>query len=237
MKPGRHRDGGRIDGILFDLDGTLVDTAPDLARALNAVLREEGLDPLPFAGIRPFVSNGAAGLLRLGFGTERDASELDRLRRRFLDHYAAALCHDTRLFPGFTTVLEELERAGRRWGVVTNKPAYLTGPLLETLGLDRRAACAVSGDTLAQRKPHPLPLLHAAETLGIEPAACVYVGDAERDIQAGLAAGMQTLIATYGYIESGAEPGTWGAHGQIDEPAGLLAWLAGRDGAAASQRR
>jgi len=237
LTAGRRANGGRIDGVLLDLDGTLVDTAPDLARALNAILREEGRDPLSFADIRPFVSNGASGLLRLGFGAELEASELDRLRTRFLDVYAAALCHDTRLFPGFAAVLEELERTGRRWGVVTNKPAYLTGPLLETLGLDRRAACAVSGDTLPRRKPHPMQLLHAARALGVEPAACVYVGDAERDIQAGLAAGMQTLIATYGYIESGAEPGTWGAHGRIDEPAGLLDWLAARDDAAELQSR
>ena len=234
MKRRRRPGSRRIDGVLFDLDGTLVDTAPDLAHTLNAIRREEGREPLPFAGIRPFVSNGANGLLRLGFGAELDGPELERLRRRFLDLYAAALCHHTQLFPGFAAVLDELERRGRRWGVVTNKPAYLTGPLLETLGLDRRAACTVSGDTLPQRKPHPLPLLHAAEALGVEPAACVYVGDAERDIQAGLAAGMQTLIATYGYIESGASPEAWGAHGSIDEPSGLLAWLDGYDGGRAA---
>ncbi|MBA3565011.1 MAG: phosphoglycolate phosphatase [Gammaproteobacteria bacterium] len=219
----------RIDAVLLDLDGTLADTAPDLAATLNHILEEEGLAPLPFTGIRPFVSNGANGLLRLGFGANIRQRELDRLRGRFLDLYAAALCQDTCLFPGFAEVLDELDNTGRKWGVVTNKPAYLTGPLLETLGLDGRAACMVSGDTLTEKKPHPLPLLHAAELMQAKAAACVYVGDAERDIRAGLAAGMQTLIASYGYIETGATPDTWGAHGVIDEPAGLLTWLASRD--------
>lgn len=219
----------RIDAVLFDLDGTLADTAPDLAATLNRVLTEEARKPLPFDSIRPFVSNGANGLLRLGFGDDLGARELDRLRRRFLDIYAAALCHHTRLFKGFSDVLVALEDSGRKWGVVTNKPAYLTEPLLEVLELDKRAACIVSGDSVRERKPHPLPLLHAAQSMQVAAAACVYVGDAERDIQAGLAAGMQTLIAAYGYIETGSRPQEWGAHGMIKEPADLMSWLEVRD--------
>ncbi|MGH8495785.1 MAG: phosphoglycolate phosphatase [Gammaproteobacteria bacterium] len=220
---------GRIEAVLFDLDGTLADTGPDLAAALNRLREEEGLAQMTYASIRPYVSNGATGLLRLGFGADLDSEGLERLRRRFLDLYADAICDHTRLFPGYDEVLEALERTGRKWGIVTNKPAYLTGPLLEILGLDKRAACVVSGDTVARSKPHPMPLLHATTLIGIPAAECVYVGDAERDVQAGLAAGMQTLIASYGYIENGATPETWGANGAIEEPADLLDWLAARE--------
>ena len=211
--------------LLLDLDGTLLDTAPDMGGALNLLRAEHGLEPLPAATIRPVVSHGAMRLVRLGFpAAEGDAFET--LRLRFLDLYAANLAVGTRLFPGFEAVLDALESRGQPWGIVTNKPGWLTAPLLAALGLDRRAACAVSGDTVAERKPHPLPLLHAAGLIDVEPAACVYVGDAERDIQAGRAAGMTTVVAAYGYLERDEDPLRWGPHGLVQHPTELLEWMA-----------
>lgn len=211
--------------LLLDLDGTLLDTAPDMGGALNRLRAEHGLEPLPAAVIRPVVSHGAMRLVRLGFpSAEGDAFE--SLRRRFLELYAANLALGTRLFPGFEAVLDALESRDQPWGIVTNKPGWLTAPLLASLGLDRRAACAVSGDTVAERKPHPLPLLHAARLIGVDPAACVYVGDAERDIQAGRAAGMTTVVAAYGYLERNEDPLQWEPHGVVQQPVELLEWMA-----------
>ena len=219
--------------LLLDLDGTLLDTAPDMGGALNLLRAEHGLEPLPAASIRPVVSHGAMRLVRLGFpSAEGDAFEA--LRLRFLELYAANLAVGTRLFPGFEAVLDALESRGQPWGIVTNKPGWLTTPLLAALGLDGRAACAVSGDTVAERKPHPLPLLHAATLIGVDPAACVYVGDAERDIQAGRAAGMTTVAAAYGYLAHDEDPRQWGPHGVVQDPVELLDWMAQ---AASSPRR
>ena len=211
--------------LLLDLDGTLLDTAPDMGGALNRLRIERGLAALPFSRIRPVVSHGAARLVTLGF-PDASGDEFETLRLRFLELYAQNLAADTRLFPGFDPVLEELERRGLPWGVVTNKPAWLTDPLLAILGLDRRAGCVVSGDTLPERKPHPLPLLHAAGLIGVPPARCVYVGDAQRDIQAGRAAGMTTVVAAYGYLAADEDPGSWEPTGIVSEPGELLAWLA-----------
>lgn len=213
--------------LLLDLDGTLLDTAPDMGGALNLLRAEHGLEPLPAATIRPVVSHGAMRLVALGF-PDAAGAVFESLRLRFLELYAANLAHGTRLFPGFEAVLESLESRGVPWGIVTNKPGWLTDPLLAALGLDRRAACAVSGDTVAERKPHPLPLLHAARLVGVAPERCLYVGDAERDIQAGRAAGMTTLVAAYGYISSGEDPRQWQPHGLVSEPAELLPWMAAR---------
>ena len=210
--------------LLLDLDGTLLDTAPDMGGALNRLRTEEGLDPVPFSSIRPVVSHGAARLVALGFPQAKDA-EFERLRLRFLDLYSRNLAEHTRLFPGLEPVLGELERLGLPWGVVTNKPGWLTDPLLAVLSLDHRAGCVVSGDTLPERKPHPLPLLHAAHLIGVPPARCVYVGDARRDIQAGRAAGMTTLVAAYGYLAADDDPGSWEPTGIVSEPAELLAWM------------
>jgi phosphoglycolate phosphatase len=210
--------------LLLDLDGTLLDTAPDMGGALNRLRAESGLEPLPHEQIRPVVSHGAMRLVSLGF-PEASGAEFERLRLRFLELYSQNLAAQTRLFPGFEPVLDELERLRLPWGVVTNKPGWLTDPLIAALGLDRRAGCVVSGDTVAERKPHPLPLLHAAGLIGVEPARCVYVGDAERDIQAGRAAGMTTVVAAYGYISADDDPGSWGPEGIIDEPAQLLEWM------------
>lgn len=208
--------------LLLDLDGTLLDTAPDLAGALNALLMEEGREPLPFERIRPHVSHGANRLVTLGFGAVEGA-ERERLYKRLLDIYRDALAHKTCLFEGFKELLESLTARNMRWGIVTNKPAWLTEPLLETLGIC--AHCVVSGDTLAERKPHPLPLLHAAELLKLTPADCIYVGDAERDIQAARAAGMQSLVALWGYLSEDDMPHVWQADGMVTSPAELGAWL------------
>ena len=173
--------------VLFDLDGTLLDTAPDMAAALNTLRREEGLEPLAFADIRPLVSNGSTGLLRLSFPQVAGAS-FEALRERFLDIYRASLAAGTQLFAGMQAVLERLEANHIPWGIVTNKPGWLTEPLLEKLSLRQRAGVVVSGDTLLARKPDPAPLLHAATELGLSPAECIYIGDAERDVLAARAA-------------------------------------------------
>jgi len=215
---------GKHSALLLDLDGTLLDTAPDMGGALNRLLEENGLAPLPASAIRPVVSHGSARLVSLGFPTAT-GDEYERLRLRFLDIYAFNLADHTRLFPGAEALLAELERLRLPWGIVTNKPGWLTDPLLEALDLDRRAACVVSGDTLPERKPHPLPLLHAASVIGIEPGRCVYAGDAERDIQAGRAAGMTTVVAAYGYISAEDDPRSWQPAGMVTEPLQLLDWM------------
>jgi len=210
--------------LLLDLDGTLLDTAPDMGGALNRLRAEHGCEPLPFSSIRPVVSHGAVRLVSLGF-PEASGAAFEALRLRFLEIYAQHLAEGTRLFDGFELVLESLEARGLPWGIVTNKPGWLTDPLLAALGLDRRAACAVSGDTLAERKPHPLPLLHAASLLGVRPEHCIYVGDAERDIQAGRAAGMTTVVASYGYLSQQDDPVSWQPHGIVATPQELLDWM------------
>jgi len=208
--------------LLLDLDGTLLDTAPDMAAALNALRAEQGEPALPFEAIRPQVSHGGAALVRLGF-SGADPERHERLRLRFLELYSRALAPGTRLFDGFEAVLARLEAERIPWGIVTNKPGWLTRPLLEALGLGRRAACVVAGDTLAKRKPHPEPLWHAAALAGREPGECVYVGDAERDIIAGRAAGMRTVAVRYGYLAVGEDPAAWRPDAIVDAPGELLA--------------
>lgn len=214
----------RCDALLLDLDGTLLDTAPDMGGALNLLRAERGLEPLQENVIRPVVSHGAMRLVALGF-PHAEGDEFERLRRRFLEIYAENLAVGTRMFPGIEVVLERLEVLGVPWGIVTNKPGWLTDPLLDALGLAGRAACAVSGDTVAEKKPHPLPLLHAAGLIRVPASHCVYVGDAERDIQAGRAAGMATVVAAYGYISADDNPERWQAHGIIHAPGELLEWV------------
>jgi phosphoglycolate phosphatase len=217
-----------IRTVLFDLDGTLLDTAPDLADALNAVLTEQGRTPLPFEQIRPVVSHGGIALIQLGFGLDRSDPGFEPLRQRLLAIYRDNLAVKTRLFAGMEKLLDEIEQRGLNWGIVTNKPGWLTEPLLQTLGLRERASCVVSGDTLEQRKPHPAPMLHACELAGSHPQQCVYVGDAERDIEAGRNAGMYTLVALFGYIQPQDTPESWQASALIDQPAEILDWLDGR---------
>ncbi|MES1195934.1 MAG: HAD-IA family hydrolase, partial [Steroidobacter sp.] len=185
--------------LLLDLDGTLLDTAPDMADALNKLLIEMNRKPLPFGDIRKTVSHGSLRMLQFAFGAENVVEGGD-LQKRFLNIYRQALAVRTKLFDGFDQVLQRVSDLGMHWGVVTNKPAWLTNPLMAELGLNTRAACIVSGDTVAHRKPHPLPMFHAAQLMSIDPAECLYVGDAERDIQAGNAASMTTLVALWGYL-------------------------------------
>ncbi len=208
--------------VLFDLDGTLLDTAPDLAAALNATLQLNERAALPFDMIRPVVSHGGRALIELGFGLDPQHPEFEPLRKQLLDLYQANIAVHTALFPGMAEVLDELEQRGIRWGVVTNKPGWLTEPLLDALALDSRAACIVSGDTLKERKPHPAPLLHACKLAGCRPGETLYVGDAERDIEAGRNAGMRTLVALFGYLMEHDRPEQWGADALIEHPADIL---------------
>ena len=211
--------------VLFDLDGTLVDTAPDLAYALNQTLISHGREPLPFEMIRPRVSLGGVALVKLGFNLDESDPGFISLRNEFLALYRDNLSHHSRLFPGMEQVLLRLEQMQACWGIVTNKPAWLTNPLMQALHLDTRTACIVSGDTLEQRKPHPAPLLHACKLLQCEPGETLYVGDARRDIEAGANAGVTTLIAAYGYIDTTENPQNWGADGAIDRPEEILPWV------------
>ena len=214
--------------VFLDLDGTLLDTAPDMARALNHLLLEQGRPPLAPERIRPMVSHGTPGLIALGFGLTPESENFAGLRQRFLDLYSAALAVDTALFAGMDALLGYLETRAIPWGIVTNKPGWLTDRLLRALGLYDSAACVVSGDTVARRKPDPEPLLYACRLVGVTPAQCCYVGDAERDIQAGNRAGMTTWVARFGYLADTDRPETWGAFGLLDTPNDLLSWLAGR---------
>jgi phosphoglycolate phosphatase len=201
---------GSYESILFDLDGTLVDTAPDMVSALRDLQQQYGLDPIAYDLGRSQVSNGALGLLRIGFPDSDEKGHQDLLCQ-FIDLYKDRLARESALFAGLDELLCELEDAGRPWGVVTNKPAHLTNPLLEQLRLTKRCACIVSGDTLEHRKPHPAPLLYACELAGVEPSRTMYAGDAARDIEAGHAAEMTTIAVSYGYITADDDPLRWGA--------------------------
>jgi len=215
----------RYRTILFDLDGTLVDTAPDLAYALNVLRGRRGLPALADSLTRPQASHGTQGLLRVGFGLDSVQAEFTSLREEFLEVYAANLTARSPLFPGVAEMLAGLEERGLQWGVVTNKPARYTEPLLDHFGLRARAVCVVSGDTCAQSKPHPAPMLHACRLAASDPADCLYVGDAERDVTAAAAVGMPALVALYGYLGEDDRPEAWGAHGFIEAPLALLDWL------------
>ncbi len=196
--------------VLFDLDGTLVDTAPDMVATLQKMQSDYDYEPVSYDFGRSNVSNGAMGLLRIGFP---DIDEEGRLTMvsEFVERYAERLCVETRLFAGLDTLLDQLDAAGCPWGVVTNKPEQLTNPLLEQLGLAHRSVCAICGDTLPVRKPEPAPLLLGCDIAGVETHRSIYVGDASRDIEAGLRAGVATIAAAYGYITEDDDPREWGA--------------------------
>ena len=214
-----------IQTVLFDLDGTLLDTAPDLANALNATLRLNGLPPLPYEQIRPVVSHGGQALIKLGFSLGPGHDDFEPLKKQLLDYYQAHIAEQTSLFPGMSDVLNSIEKLDLNWGVVTNKPAWLTEPLMDALDLTRRASTIVSGDTLNERKPHPAPLLYACKVTGSKPDTCLYVGDAQRDIEAGHNAGMPTLVAMFGYLMEQDKPETWGATALIQQPGEILDWV------------
>jgi 2-phosphoglycolate phosphatase len=211
--------------VLFDLDGTFADTAPDLAAALNHVRELRNLPPLPFEVLRPQASHGAAGLIRTGFGVGVDAPDFAELRKHFLDYYASHICEHTRLFPGMAELIDTLEARGIRWGIVTNKPHRFTVPLMEALGYAARASCLISGDTYARAKPHPEPLLGACEIMKVGPENAIYMGDDLRDMQAAHAAQMRCIIARFGYVPDNADPGSWGANGAVDAPLGMLDYI------------
>jgi len=211
--------------ILFDLDGTLADTAPDLAMALNLLRQEYQKPALEFDIIRPAVSIGAIAMLKLAFTTAEMQSSQEQLRNRFLQLYSQNIYCQTRLFPGMASVLDKLDSQNIRWGIVTNKPDWLTRSLLEAMNLARRSQCIVSGDTLPQRKPSPEPLLHACKLMNCQPEDTAYIGDAITDIQAGINAGMKTGVARYGYLDAHAQPEQWGADVLFSSPLDILDWI------------
>lgn len=210
--------------VLFDLDGTLADTAPDLAAALNRLRADQGLEPVPLARLRPFASAGARGLVHAGFGVKPGDADYDSLRTAFLEAYRENTCVHTKLFPGIAGLLAEIARRSLRWGIVTNKATRFTDRIVETLGL--KPDCIVSGDTTPRLKPHPDSLLHAAGELGLPAGECLYLGDDLRDIQAALAANMRAIAVGWGYHhpESGG-PRSWKAEGVIAHPQDLIALL------------
>ncbi len=214
-----------VTAVLFDLDGTLADSAGDLAGALNCVRADAGLPPVAVEAVRAHASSGARGMLHAGMGIASDDPRYPSLRDAFLDHYAARLDQTTHLFEGVDAMLLHLTTHGFRWGIVTNKHTRFTGPVTAALALVERAGVIVSGDTTPHAKPHPAPLLHAAAALQCAPAQCVYVGDDLRDIEAGIAAGMATLAAAYGYVGPHGDYANWPATGVIAQPADVLHWL------------
>lgn len=211
--------------VLFDLDGTLADTAPDLGLALNLQREKHGMAALPQATIRPYASHGTPGLLKIGFGLTRDDAAFASMREEYLALYDQVFCSQPALFAGMAQLLDALEAKPLKWGVVTNKPRRFTLPLMQALGLAQRAACIVSGDDCERPKPHPDTLLLAAQQAQISPQHCLYVGDAERDIIAARAADMASVVALYGYLSEADKPDEWGAQHTINAPLKLLALL------------
>jgi len=214
-----------IKAVLFDLDGTFADTAPDLGAALNHVLALHGKPPVPLEKSRLQASHGTIGLLGLGFGISPDDPGFTGLRNEFLEHYTAHICDQTTLFDNMEELITVLEQRGLPWGIVTNKPHRFTVPLMQALGYATRAGCMVSGDTCAQAKPHPMPMLHAAEQINIAPEHCLYLGDDKRDMEAANAANMRGIIAQYGYIDPLASLDTWPASGSVQAPLELLRYI------------
>ena len=214
-----------VEAVLFDLDGTLADTAPDMARTVNLMRIARGLAPVAIEIVRPHVSSGARGMIGSAFGVMPEHPEFASLREEFLALYADNLFVDTRLFPGIAELLDTLEREGIVWGVVTNKHERFARPVIEGLGLATRAATLVGGDTCARAKPFPDPLLHAARAIGVDASRTLYVGDDERDVQAARAAGMGALVAGYGYMGTGSHPSAWGADGIVDSADAIAPWM------------
>jgi N-acetyl-D-muramate 6-phosphate phosphatase len=216
--------------ILFDLDGTLADTAPDLAAAVNWLRTERGLDPTPYSILRPTASAGARGMIGAAFGLAPGDDGYEELRLAWFDRYQSAMAVHSTLFEGIGGLLDGIAAAGMKWGIVTNKPARFTDPLVPQIGLSH-AGCIVSGDTTGFAKPHPAPLLEGARRLCIAPGQCWYVGDDQRDVEAGRAAGMITVACAWGYCGT-IDPATWGADFLLDTPTDLLHTLRGLAGAA-----
>lgn len=214
--------------VFFDLDGTLADTADDLAAPIHAMRAARGLAPIAASELRPLTSMGARGLIGKGLGFAPGDAEYEPLRQEFMLHYEAGMLIRTRLFEGMPEVLDALDAAGIKWGVISNKIERLVKPIVAGLGLADRSVCAIGGDTTAHAKPHPAPLLHGAALAGVHAADCVYIGDDKRDIEAGHAAGMLTIAAAYGYCGNDLPPHEWGAHHLIEQPRELVHLLLNR---------
>jgi 2-phosphoglycolate phosphatase len=212
-----------IQGVLFDLDGTLLDSAPDLYAALVDQCAEEDVPAPPYAPVREVVSRGSLAILRCAFA-ERGELALQGLMPRYLEIYQRVMAQQTRAFDGIDSLLERIEAQGLRWGIVTNKPGFLTDELVDRIGWATRAGAVVSGDTLPVKKPDPAPVWLACERAGLDPARCLFVGDDRRDVQAGTAAGLYTVAVSWGYLDGG-DPHEWGADAVLDTPAQLAALL------------
>ena len=217
-----------VKAVLFDLDGTLIDSAPDLGAAADKMRTDRGLPPLPLEQYRPMAGAGARGMLGVAFGIAPEEPGYDALREEFFVNYERAMTRRTVIFDGIPVLISSLLELGLAWGVVTNKSMRFTGPLTQQIPLFRSAGAIVGGDSTPHAKPHPAPLLEAARRLALEPAHCIYVGDDQRDIAAGRAAGMRTVAATYGYLGSNADVYVWEAHAHIASPLELLALLKSR---------
>jgi len=213
-----------IRAVLFDLDGTFADTAPDLSYAVNRMREARGLPALPLSATRPVASHGARGLLNAGFGIGPEHPDYGEMREEFLALYERNICRETRLFPGTAELLQSLEGRGLRWGVVTNKSEYLARLLLGKLGVTRHASCIIGGDSTPNLKPHPGPLLAACSVIGEDARACIYVGDDRRDVEAAHAAGMKAAIVKWGYLNGG-DPESWNADWMLEKPQELLRFL------------
>lgn len=211
-----------VETVLFDLDGTLIDSAPDLGAAVDRMRVQRGLPSLPLERYRPMAGAGARGMLSIAFDITPEHDQFAVLREEFFRNYEACMTERTHAFDGVQALIEALQRRGTRWGVVTNKSSRFTAPLTRAMPLFSGAAVVISGDTTAHAKPHPEPLFEAARRIGVAPARCLYVGDDVRDIEAGLAAGMRTVAARYGYLGPEADISRWGAHASIGQPMGLL---------------
>lgn len=215
----------KLSCVLFDLDGTLVDTAPDLIACLNRALTHHGLANIADDAVKPFISHGAAAMLRASCGNTIDETTHKSLLTTMLDFYQQNIAEHTVYFDGMPQLLERIESRGLKWGVVTNKLTRFTDPLMRALDLTERAACIVSGDTTGKSKPDPEPMLEGCRQAGVAPHECVYIGDASHDIVAGKSAGMKTLAALYGYLKPEDAPETWGADALIEHPSQIDTWI------------
>lgn len=216
-----------VKAVLFDLDGTLIDSAPDLGAAADKMRLDRGMPSLPAAMYRPLAGAGARGMLHIAFGIAPQDPTFESMREEFFANYERCMTHNTYAFDGVPALLRTLEQHGLAWGVVTNKSERFTNPLIQSMPLFAKAAVVVSGDTTPHAKPHPAPLLEAAKRLGVDPRSCIYVGDDERDIVAGRAAGMRTVAASYGYLGSQLDTAAWHADAEIKSPMALLQLLPG----------
>ena len=217
--------GHALQAVLFDLDGTLVDSAPELGAAADKMRIDRGLPSLPLARYRPMAGAGARGMLGIAFDITPQSPGFDALREEFFVNYEARMLLNTHVFDGVAELIDALAQRGLAWGIVTNKSKRFTDPLTRSIPMFASAGAVVSGDTTPHAKPHPEPLFEAARRLGLDPERCVYVGDDERDIVAGRAARMRTVAATYGYMGATADAALWQADGAIDSPMALLQWL------------